>query len=276
VTSNLDLGEAVTELKTERRIIEETALEVGLAMAKRRATVKIADQKRQDFVTEADFEAERMIMECLGAHFPGVPFLSEEAGGEELTEGLIFVVDPIDGTVNYFRDGILWAVSIALVEDEVPIAGAVCMPGVDLMLSASKDEPATALTLSTRAVEELWVTTEPELIDARVWYDIGPGISDGVAARQFLALRRGSTQPVNHGSASIGGVAPAMGWCDAYYHSGPKPFDMAAAGLIVQQADGVVTEVNGDEWKAFSKSYVASNDIVHDDLLELLNRGEKV
>lgn len=253
-------------------IITQTAREVGLAMAERRATVKITTQRRQDFVTEADLEAERMIMERLGEHFPGVPFLSEEAGGEVLREGQIFVVDPIDGTVNYFRDGILWAVSIALVENEVPIAGAVCIPGVDYILSASKDEPTTAMRLSTGEVKEVSVTTEPELIEARVWNDLDlKRTPEDVLVRQFLALKRGTTQPVSHGSAAAGPVGLVMGWCDAYYHSGPKPFDMAAGGLIVRQADGVVTDIDGNEWKAFSKSFVASNGILHDELLELLN-----
>jgi len=262
----------VKDLTVSREIITDTALHVGTAMAKRRANVKIATQKKQDFVTEADLEAEQIIMRDLGKFFPGVPFLSEEAGGEKLTEGLIFVVDPIDGTVNYFRDGILWAVSIALVEDEIPIVGAVCMPGVDLMLSASKDEPARAMKISTGEVWFPSVTTEHELMDARVWNDLSiKRTPEDVVLRQWLALRKNTTQPVSHGSASAGGVAPALGWCDAYYHSEPKPFDMAAAGLIVQQAEGVVTDIDGNEWKAFSESFVASNGAIHDDLLNLLN-----
>lgn len=257
---------------TIQKVIRDTAVQAGVAAAKWQEGAKIVTQRLQDFVTEADLISEQIILEQLEKYFPGVPFLSEEAGGEELRKGQLFVVDPIDGTVNFFHQDIYWGVSIALVEDGRAVAGAICLPQLDVVLSADTKGPARLRRISTGAERELHVSSQRKIIESRVWFDVNIKIiGDQRAATTYLNLYKNTTQPVTHGCAVAGPSAVAQGWCDAYYHSSPKPFDTAAGGLIVRQAGGEVTDIDGNEWNAFSGSFVASNGHIHEELLELLN-----
>lgn len=98
-------------------------------------TKELATQK--GFLTDADLKSEEMILKILGAVYPEIHSFSEEKGGEAIKEGLVWVIDPVDGTINFFLGDDHWGVSIALVEDGHAIAGVVYLPAKGKMFSAT-------------------------------------------------------------------------------------------------------------------------------------------
>ena len=188
-----------------------------------------------DVVTAGDRAVERLIRERLDEMWPGVPVLGEEEGGREPAEGLSWVVDPIDGTVNYLYGYPCYAVSIAAQVDGVSVAGAVADPAGDRMWTASRGDGArlNGRPLRVSGANRLELTlvatgfayaAERRARQAAVWAALAPRVRD---------LRRS-------GAASLDLCSVAAGWVDAYFEHGLHRWDWAAGALIAQEAGAVV------------------------------------
>lgn len=256
-----------------RRLATEIATEAAtFALNQRRAGVRVAAEKSSpvDIVTEADRATERLIRDVISRARPGDAILGEEGGGAPGTSGLTWVVDPIDGTVNYLYDIPAWAVSVAVVEgDPDPrawqvLAGAVVNPVTGETYTAATGAGAT---LNGRAIA---VPEKSDLSTALI--ATGFAYDADVRARQAEALK-GLLPRVRDirrmGACSLDLCAVASGRVDAYFEATLPPWDHAAGGLIVREAGGIVSGRRGEvEGRAF---LFASGPGLYDELMDLVD-----
>lgn len=214
-----------------------------LAFLRRAEGVEVAASKSTltDIVTRADREVENLVRAAIAAARPRDGFLGEESGGGDGTSGLTWVVDPIDGTVNYFYGLPAYAVSIAVVEgDPDPatwrtLAGAVVNPVSGESFTASAGGGAK---LNGR---ELHVNQGVPLELALV----GTGFAYDAEKRErqaaFVAQLIGKVRDVRRiGTASLDLCNVASGRLDAYFERGLNPWDHAAGALIAREAGATV------------------------------------
>ncbi|MDL4775019.1 MULTISPECIES: inositol monophosphatase family protein [Thermomonosporaceae] len=197
-----------------------------------------------DVVTQMDRAAERLIIERILAARPGDAVLGEEGGTRSGGSGVRWVVDPIDGTVNYLYDLPDWAVSIAAEVDGVAVAGAVDMPRRGELYTAARG--GGALLHTGAGTRELRVNADVPLDRALV--ATGFGYESRRRAHQARVLtgvlpavrdiRRG-------GSCCVDLCSLAAGRVDAYYERGVQAWDVAAGALIVEEAGGRVEGLHG-------------------------------
>ncbi|MFF1877067.1 inositol monophosphatase family protein [Leifsonia sp. NPDC058230] len=214
-----------------------------LARQRREAGVEVAASKSSlsDIVTQADRESENLIRQAIAAARPNDGFFGEESGGAEGTSGLTWVVDPIDGTVNYFYGIPSYAVSVAVVEgDPDPLtwrtlAGAVVNPANGEVYTASEGGGAHLNGRQLRVKEN----TELEL--ALVGTGFGYDAAKRVRQARIVAELIGKVRDVRRiGAASLDLCNVAAGRLDAYYERGLNPWDHAAGALIAREAGATV------------------------------------
>lgn len=215
----------------------------ALALRRRREGVTVAATKSAaaDIVTAADREVEAFIRAELAAARPGDGFFGEESGAEEGETGITWVVDPIDGTVNYAYGIPAWAISIAAVEGSadpatwVALAGAVYNPVTDELFRASRGGGAWL------GEERLSVTTEVGpaggLVATGFGYD---PVTHAPTLEQLARVMPVARDVRRIGAASLDLASVAAGRVDAYYERGTHPWDHAAGVLLVAEAGGVL------------------------------------
>lgn len=195
-----------------------------------------------DVVTAADRASERLIRDRLAGLWPGVPVLGEEEGGQVSAEGLAWVIDPIDGTVNYLYGFPSYSVSVAAAVDGASVAGAVVDPVSGRVWSAAAGTGATlnGRTLRVSGTNRL----DLALVSTGFAYDAKRRHRQGELWATLLGKVRDIRRP---GSAALDLCAVAAGWTDAHVEHGLHKWDWAAAALIAREAGAVVRlpEENG-------------------------------
>ncbi|MFB7844390.1 inositol monophosphatase family protein [Microbacterium sp. NPDC056052] len=233
-----------------RDLAVEIAREAGeLAQRRRAEGVSIAASKSSlaDIVTEADREVEALIRARLNTERPGDGFLGEESGGGDGSTGITWVVDPIDGTVNYASGIPLYAVSIAAVEGGsdpdrwTALVGVVQSPVVGETFSAVRGEGAF------RNGERLHVAEAGPagaLLATGFGYDPSTHAGDLATVGRVMPIARDLRRG---GSAATDLAYVAAGRLDGYFERGLSPWDHAAGALLVQEAGGVFLRPEGPE-----------------------------
>jgi myo-inositol-1(or 4)-monophosphatase len=216
-----------------------------------------------DWVSEADFGSEAAIKASLEESAPGIPFFGEETGGVHSDLG--WYVDPLDGTANFLHGFPAVGVSVALVHDGRPVVGVVHAPLLGHTWSASAGGGArrdgVPVTVSGRApAEAICATGFPFRLKDQVWDSYVPAFL--AAFTTFEDLRR-------VGGASLDLCWVADGTFDGFFELRLGTWDVAAGGLVVREAGGVVTDWDGDdgEWLR-SGNILAGNPAVHRTLRE--------
>lgn len=213
-------------------------------------------------VTNVDTAAEEAVRSVLSRRRGGDQILGEEEGGAGWDEGRVWIVDPLDGTVNFVHHMPHVAVSVALWKDGAPMAGVV----IDVM----RDEEFTAFSGQGACLngEPVRVSEQDDLGEALAVtgfpYDRRRRAGDyatvvGAVLAEVQGLRR-------LGSAALDFAWVACGRYDAYWEYGLAPWDAAAGVLLVQEAGGRVGTVSGTSFDLDSPTVVASNGRVHDAL----------
>jgi myo-inositol-1(or 4)-monophosphatase len=184
-----------------------------------------------DLVSEADHAAEHLIRERLAAARPDDGVLGEEGGDRRGTSGLRWVVDPLDGTINFLFGLPQWAVSIACEDDDGALVGVVYDPERNELFAAERGGPAT---LDGRPING---STKEDLATAL----IGTGFGYDAEVRRAQAAVAARLLPQvrdirRFGAAAIDLVWTACGRLDAYYEHGLNAWDLAAGALICQGA----------------------------------------
>jgi myo-inositol-1(or 4)-monophosphatase len=203
-------------------------------------TVTATKSSVTDIVTEMDQASERLLVEHIRAARPGDGFLGEEGAAETGTTGVTWVIDPIDGTVNYLYRLPGYAVSVGVRVGDDVVAGAVVNPVTGEVFTARRGHGAW---LDGRAIR----VNEPPPLDLAL---VGTGFGYGQARRarqaQILTTVLPRVRDIRRvGSAAIDLSSLACGRLDAYYEQGLKPWDLAAGGLIAAEAGAVVGGLGG-------------------------------
>jgi histidinol-phosphatase len=215
-------------------------------------------------VTQADHEAERVIREIVGRAFPEHGFLGEEFGAEGARE-LRWIIDPIDGTKNFVRRIPLWAVLIGFEEHGTVTAGVMLNPVTGDLALARRGGGAFVNGARIR------VSDEARLTDA---FFVHAGL--GLVRRTpywdgFVRLIDGTARQRGFGDY-YGYVVVAEGKAEIYAELDLKPWDMAAAKVLVEEAGGRFTDFRGEP-TIYSGTALATNGRLHDSVLALLAGG---
>ncbi len=220
-----------------------------------------------DFVSAADLNAEKALREELSRARPDFGFLMEESGASEGRDPRRrWVVDPLDGTTNFLHGLPHWAISIAVEENNAIIAALVYDPIKDELFTAERGQ---GCFLNDR---RLRVSSRRNLADAIFATGIPFKGLDGHEG--FLAELEGvmavSAGVRRWGTASLDLAYVAAGRYDGFWERGLHPWDFAAGILLVREAGGMVTELNGKDVRSDSPSILASNNALHSDLQRIL------
>ncbi len=191
-----------------------------------------------DLVSEADHDAERLIRERLKAARPDDGVLGEEGGDHAGTSGVRWVVDPLDGTVNFLFGIPQWAVSIACEDASGALVGVVYDPLRDELFSAERDGPATLDGAPIAA------STRTDLATALVGTGFGYDAEVRRAQAAVVARLLPDVRDIRRfGSAAVDLAWTACGRLDAYYEHGLNAWDLAAGRLICERAGLEVREL---------------------------------
>ncbi len=219
-----------------------------------------------DLVTEADLTSQRLIVEAIRERYPDHGILSEEAPRVEGESEFTWLIDPLDGTINYLHGYPAFAISIALKEREKITLGAVYDPLRDEFFYTQKGEGATLndkgvrVSATHRLIFSLLATGFPYQRAAIPDNNV-PEFSRLVTRVQ--GIRRG-------GSAALDLAYVAAGRLDGYWEMHLSPWDWAAGGLLVEEAGGVVTDLENGLWSPFRKGIIATNGRIHEELISEL------
>lgn len=251
----------------------EIAREAGeLAHRRRREGVHLAATKSTlaDIVTDADREVEALIRARIAAVRPDDGFLGEESEAESGVSGITWIVDPIDGTVNYAYGMPAYNVSIAAVrgtpdpQSWEALAGVVNAPALGEIFAAAQGHGAWS------GEERLAVTTETAagaLLATGFGYDPATHDGDLATVRHVMPMARDLRRS---GSAALDLAYVAAGRLDGYYERGLKPWDFAAGALLVTEAGGAVSRLDVDSTRPM---LIAGGQDVHARLLALLSEN---
>jgi myo-inositol-1(or 4)-monophosphatase len=214
---------------------------------KRPADLRVAHTKSSptDVVTEMDQAAEKLIIDRISSSRPNDAFLGEEGGAAAGASGVRWIIDPIDGTVNYLYGLPDWAVSIAAEVDGVIVAGVVAVPTRGELYTAARGEGAY-LVHRDGSTEKLRCNAGVPL--ERALIATGFGYFAQRRARQaevLLGVLPRVRDIRRSGSAAVDLCSVASGRVDGYFERGPQEWDVAAGGLIVQEAGGAIGGLHG-------------------------------
>jgi myo-inositol-1(or 4)-monophosphatase len=223
---------------------------------------------RRDFVTEVDRTAEGIITEVLLAGEPGARVVGEELNPVIVTEGLVWIVDPLDGTTNFLHGFPSYAVSIAAAVDGIVQAGVVLDVCRNTALSASLNGGAW---MGKERVKVSGID-DPEfaLIGTGFPFRDMSGIDE--YQKQFARVARGTSGIRRPGAAALDLADVAAGRFEGFWEQRLSAWDIAAGSLLIREAGGVVTDLSGRDIGIEHTSVVAGNPAIHAWLLQTLTQ----
>lgn len=248
----------------------EIVLRAGEIQTARRATgFHIRKKGTIDLVTEVDLECERMCRAVLAERFPDHDILAEELSsgpGELARSRYRWIFDPLDGTTNYAHGLPIFCSSLALQIDGEPEVGAVYDPTRRELFTAERGQGSflNGQRLETshaeRLIDSLLVTGFP--------YDVHAHTADLVGLfGEFLGKARAVRRL---GSAALDLCYVAAGRFDAFWEQHLKPWDVAAGALMVSEAGGRISGMDGSPFDPAAAHLVASNGRIHDDMVRVI------
>ncbi|NGX37575.1 MAG: Inositol-1-monophosphatase [Chlamydiae bacterium] len=223
---------------------------------------------KQNLVTEYDLSSQKLIVEILKGAFPTHHFLAEEGDLKQMpSDEILWIIDPLDGTVNFAHNIPLFAVSIAAARGNEILAGVIYQPLLDELFASEKGSGAYL------GKNRLQVTDQKNLEEAFTAtgfpYDayknpmhcierFGKMVAKGIPIRRL-------------GVASIDLAYVAMGRFDLFWEVGLHPWDMAAGKLLIEEAGGKVTHYDGSPHQIYSYlPILASNGHLHEIMVDYL------
>ncbi len=246
----------------------EAALKSGLLIKRSVGRVKeISYKGRINIVTDVDKSAEAMIIRILNRAFPEHSILSEESAPRDTASPYRWIIDPLDGTTNFAHAFPFFCVSIALEKDDRVILGVVYDPMRDELFVA-EDKKGAYLNKKRVAVSGTRRLSGGFLATG---FAYGIQRVRNTNIRNFknflmraMAIRRA-------GAAALDMCYVACGRFDGFWEMDLKPWDSAAAYLIVKEAGGKITEFNGSKFTPYSKEILATNGLIHKDMIRVLS-----
>jgi myo-inositol-1(or 4)-monophosphatase len=271
VADPAEVAEALTVAREAARQAAEVLL-VAWAGTGRGDAVR---KRPRDLVTDADRESERRILEVLTRAFPDHAIVAEESGSRESEGSLCWIVDPLDGTANYVHGFPMFAVSIALYDGTIPLAGVVL-------------DPVRAEWFTARSGEGAWLDGgDPDSATRLTVADggdpaEGPLLATGFPFKNRSEMRRyvaafgdlfqRASDMRRAGSAALDLAYVAAGRVDGFWEMALNPWDIAAGEILVLEAGGLVSDWRGGEGHRESGWIAAGGPATHRLLTSVLAR----
>lgn len=236
--------------------------------AQDRDQLEITDKARNDFVTSADKAAEAAIVRELMEAYPQHGILTEEAGRLGPKSDFLWIIDPIDGTTNFIHGLPQYAVSIALTYCGEPIAAVVYDVAKNELFTAAKGQGAK---LDSRRIR---VSENDEMRRSLIGtgFPFRPGADIDGYLKGFKNVAERSAGIRRPGSAALDLCWVACGRYDGFWEFSLKPWDVAAGGLIVLEAGGLITDLTGGEEWLETGNVCAGNPKIFAQLLPLVGK----
>ncbi len=232
--------------------------------------IKISYKGEIDLVTEVDMGSERLIKDKIAGVADAEIMAEESSADSHLRDGRFWIVDPLDGTTNFAHGFPFFAPSIAFCRIErgifTPVFGCVFIPLMNELFWAVRgagsylNTSAIKISHAERLGASLLATGFP--------YDVHQHPDDVVAALKEMLIRAQGIRRA--GAAAIDLVYVACGRLDGFWEKNLKPWDTAAGQLILQEAGGRLSNFSGNEYNPFIPEIIASNGIIHDDMVDVL------
>src|SRR5689334_13714141 len=263
--------DAVT-LREWSQAAQDAARRAAVVLEEWRPRFQVREKGRADLVTDADTASQRVIFEYLSKRFPDHQFLGEEDGHHVHRPGPeappTWIVDPIDGTTNYVHDCPLYCISIGLQVAGELVVGVVLDPARMEMFRAAQGQGAwlgerrLRVSGATRLEEALLATGFPP--DLR-------GQERTLEWFRYFSLRTRSLRRT--GSTALNLAYVAAGRFDAYWAFDNHVWDVAGATVLVREAGGTLTNVDGSPYDPYTPDALASNGPLHPVMLEAFRHG---
>lgn len=250
-----------------RRSAERAAVTAGRLLHSRFGRrQKIHHKGKINIVTEMDHRSQDCVIRLLKSEYPEHDILSEEMPPAPRRSRYLWVIDPLDGTTNYAHGFPMYSVSIALMIDDEPVAGAVYCPSLNELFSATKVGGArlNGRKIGVSRVSEL----DHALLATGFPYDVRTSRDNNIAhftnfARRAQAIRRA-------GSAALDLCYVASGRFDGFWEIKLRTWDVAAGLLVVGEAGGVATNFAGGRIDFANPTVLASNGLIHRAMIRVL------
>ncbi len=219
----------------------------------------------RDILAEADIASEKIIINHIKDNFPEHSIFSEEAGKDLKSSEYQWVIDPIDGTINYARKLEEYVISIALTRNSEPILGVIYQPALDKLYVAEKDKGAYMNTI------RLAVSKETNPINALAAADnTSKSEIQKEIFQTLLDLSTNVRQIRIYGSVALHLAKIAEGSLDFYFKLKANYWDCAAGIILITEAGGKVSDFKNNEFSENSKELIASNNVIHQAALTLI------
>ncbi len=219
----------------------------------------------RNLVTKADILSEKIIIKTIRKKFPKHNFLTEESGVIKNNSEYTWIIDPIDGTTNFASKIPEFAVSIALAKNDEVLMGVVFNPCTKEMYFAEKGKGSY---LNNR---KLKVSKKNDLEHCILGFNLPQEVKLGKKTLGILRKNHGKFRAFrNFGSAALNLCYVADKRFDLYFSPDINAWDIAAAKLIVEEAQGKITNIDNNKWKLNDKTIVGSNKILHNEFIKLL------
>lgn len=221
-----------------------------------------------NLVTDADVAAESAIITSLNEDTPGIAIMAEESAGDnpKAPEGLVWVIDPLDGTTNFAHGFPFFAVSIALLKDGIPQVGVVYCPMQDELFAACRNTGAWLNGKSITVTETKFLVES--LVATGFPYDIHKHMNTIIAHMSAILPKVRDIRRA--GAAAVDLAYVACGRLDGFWEIDLQPWDTAAGWLLVQEAGGLVTDFSANAYSPFFPEILAANPNLHPQLKDLL------
>ena len=255
-------------MPTKMEAAINAALQAGELLKKRfRTDLEIREKSPTNLVTELDLQSERLILESLKSAFPEIPALSEET--DSLTEEVQserWIIDPLDGTTNFAHGYPFFAVSIALEKDNQVVLGVVYAPILNQLFTAEQGLGAY-LNNERIQVSKTRLLGKALLASGFPYYAWSHSDNN---SREWARLIRKVVSLRCDGAAALDLCNVAAGILDGFWELDLEPWDLAAGALILKESGGNITLVDGSPFSLYQRSVLASNALLHDEILDEL------
>ncbi|MCU0595745.1 MAG: inositol monophosphatase [Desulfobacterota bacterium] len=267
ITKSTKRGKNVMNFEKELSAARQIALEAGALLKGFLGRItQIAHKSETDLVTEADLQSEKLILESLGRRFPGDSVLTEESGAHGHGSKRVWLIDPLDGTINFAHELPFFAVSMGLQVEGETVVGVVYSPCTQECFEGAKgvgaflNQRPITVSKTTELIHSLLATGIP--------YTVRQNPGDIFRRFSNLTLRSRGVRRI--GSAALDLCYVAAGRFAGYWEQDLNPWDTAAGAFFVEEAGGRVTDFEGNPFNPFLKTILATNSLIHEDMMAAL------